>query len=75
MAYADSVAQTLLPDMIPYNVGTKAAYTFKEINGRKPSDDAMDAVLSIFVGRKITDHANTFNRHPKQFPYVIRIEK
>lgn len=75
VAYADSVAVKLLPDMIPYNVGTEAAYTFEKINGRKPSDDAMDAALSIFVGREVTDHANTFNRHPKQFPYVNQIEK
>ncbi|GGI92204.1 hypothetical protein GCM10007978_32170 [Shewanella hanedai] len=75
VAYADSVAVKLLPDMIPYSVGTKAAYTFEEINGRKPSDDAMDAALSIFIGRKVTDNANTFNRHPKQFPYVKPIKK
>jgi len=75
VAYADSVAAKLLPDMIPYKVGSKAAYTFEKVNGRKPSDDAMDAVLSIFVGRKITDNANTFNRHPKSFPYVMPIKK
>lgn len=75
VAYADSVAAKLLPDMIPYKVGTEAAYTFKSINGRKPSDDAMDAVLSMFVGRQITDNANNFNRHPKKFPYVVRIKK
>ncbi|WP_064792488.1 DUF4331 family protein [Shewanella woodyi] len=75
VAYADSVAAKLLPDMIPYSVGTEAAYTFEKINGRKPSDDAMDAALSIFVGRKVTDNANTFNRHPAQFPYVKPVKK
>ena len=74
VAYADSVAAKLLPDMIPYKVGSEAAYTFKSINGRKPSDDAMDAVLSLFVGREITDNANTFDRHPKAFPYVVRVK-
>lgn len=75
VAYADSVAAKLLPDMIPYNVGTEAAYTFESINGRKPSDDAMDAALSMFVGRQVTDNANTFDRHPNTFPYVVRVEK
>ncbi|MGF1684866.1 DUF4331 family protein [Photobacterium minamisatsumaniensis] len=73
VAYADSVAAKLLPDMIPYTVGSEAAYTFKSINGRKPSDDAMDAALSIFVGREITDNANNFNRHPNKFPYVVGV--
>ncbi len=75
VAYADSAANKLLPDMIPYEVGTKAAYLFEKINGRKPTDDAMDTVLSILLGRKVTDNANTFDRHPSGFPYVVPIEK
>ena len=71
--YADQVAAQLLPDMIPYQAGTKAIYSFEVINGRKPSDDAMDAVLSLFMGRKVTDNANTFDRHPKKFPYVVPV--
>jgi len=73
VTYADSVAAKLLPDMIPYKVGSKAVYSFDKINGRNPRDDAMDAVLSIFVGRKVSDNANTFNRHPNSFPYVKAI--
>ncbi|MGB1199339.1 MAG: DUF4331 family protein [Thalassotalea sp.] len=72
--YADSVAAKLLPDMIPYSVGTKASYTFKKINGRAPTDDAMDTVLSLFIGREVTDHANTFDRHPVKFPYLVPIQ-
>lgn len=75
VAYADGVAAKLLPDLIPYKVGSKAIYSFDKINGRKPSDDAMDAVLSILVGREITDNANTFDRHPTKFPYVEAINK
>ena len=40
VTYADSVAKKLLPDMIPYQVGSKAVYSFEKINGRKPSDNA-----------------------------------
>ncbi|MBQ4809837.1 DUF4331 family protein [Pseudoalteromonas luteoviolacea] len=72
--YADMVADKLLPDMIPYKVGSRAEYRFSKINGRKPHDDAMDAVLSLLVGRKVTDHANTFDRHPNKFPYVVPIK-
>lgn len=72
--YSDSVAAKLLPDLIPYEVGTKAEYSFENINGRAPTDDAMDAVLSLFLGRKVTDHANTFDRHPSKFPYLVPIQ-
>ncbi|KZN43076.1 DUF4331 family protein [Pseudoalteromonas luteoviolacea] len=72
--YSDSVAEQLLPDMISYTVGSRAEYSYSNINGRKPSDDAMDAVLSLFMGRKVTDHANTFNRHPNKFPYVVPVK-
>lgn len=75
VAYADSVATKFLPDMIPYETGTKAVYSFERINGRKPKDDAMDAILSLFLGRKVTDNANTFDRHPSKFPYVIPIRQ
>lgn len=73
VAYADSIANRLLPDMLTYKVGTKAAYTVDSLNGRRPSDDAMDVALSLFVGRAVTDYANTFDRHPKTFPYVAPV--
>ncbi|MCF2858134.1 DUF4331 domain-containing protein [Pseudoalteromonas sp. SMS1] len=72
--YADSVAAQLLPDMVSYKVGSRAEYRYSNMNGRKPSDDAMDAVLSLFMGRKVTDHANSFNRHPNKFPYVVPVK-
>ena len=74
VGYADSAATRLLPDLIPFEVGTKAAYTFEKINGRSPKDDGMDTVLSIFMGKKVTDYANTFDRHPSEFPYVIKVK-
>ena len=75
VSYADSVAEKMLPDLIPYQVGTKASYGFEKINGRNPRDDAMDTALSIFLGRKVTDNANTFDRHPNAFPYVVPVAK
>lgn len=73
VTYADKIADRLLPDLLMYRVGTKAAYTVDSTNGRRPSDDGMDVVLSLFVGRTVTDHANTFDRHPKSFPYVVPV--
>ncbi|MEZ9526437.1 DUF4331 family protein [Enterovibrio norvegicus] len=71
IAYGDAMAKRLLPDMIPYQVGTKANYGVDAFNGRAPTDDAMDTVLSIFSGKAMTDHANTFDRHPEQFPHLV----
>ncbi|WP_432720597.1 DUF4331 family protein [Jeongeupia wiesaeckerbachi] len=71
VAYADRLAEELLPDVIPYRVGTPASFKIEKINGRKPTDDAMDVQLSRFLGRPVTDYANTFDHHPDTFPYVV----
>jgi hypothetical protein len=73
VAYADGLAASLLPDVIPYRTGTAASFGFKGINGRKPSDDAMDVQLSRLLGRPVTDHANTFDHQPASFPYVVKL--
>jgi len=73
IAYGDAMAARLLPDMIPYKVGSKAHYGVDKFNGRPTTDDAMDIVLSIFTGKALTDKANTFGHHPKIFPYVVPV--
>ncbi len=81
VAYADQISKRLLPDMIPYRVGTKAVYGVEEFNGRRTTDDAMDVALTLFSGaltlfsgQEMTDHANTFDRHPQEFPYVVPVK-
>ncbi len=34
----------------------------------------MDAVLSIFSGTTVTDHANTSGRYQAAFPYVVPVK-
>ncbi len=75
VAYADKLAAELLPDVIPYKPGTPASFNFNGINGRKPTDDAMDVQLSRFLGRPVTDNANSFTRQRAAFPYVVPIKK
>ena len=75
VGYADKVANILMPDVLSYRVGTPAKYGIQERNGRKLSDDAMDAVLSIFSGTNVTDHANTSDRYQAAFPYVVPVSK
>lgn len=70
--YADAIADALTPDLLPYEVGTAASYAVKRRNGRRPTDDAMDTVLSMFAGQELKDDANEFDRHPGTFPYVVQ---
>jgi hypothetical protein len=74
VAYADKLAAELLPDVIPYEVGTPARFGFDGVNGRKLTDDAMDIQLSRFLGRPVSDGANSFDRQSRSFPYVIPIK-
>jgi hypothetical protein len=67
-AEAAQVAQSLLPDMMPYEPGRPASFP---VNGRALTDDAADAFIAILTNGKITDdgvgaHKDLLN----QFPYV-----
>lgn len=73
VAYGDRIAARLLPDLMPYQVGSKARYGVDRFNGRRPTDDAMDVALSLFAGVPMTDKANTFDRHPQVFPYLVPV--
>ena len=76
VAYADKVANMLMPDVLTYKVGTSARYGVDRRNGRKLSDDGMDVVLSIFSGTKVTDYANeNSDRRQASFPYVMPVNK
>lgn len=69
---ADDVADKLLPDMIGYKVGTDAKYETGSMGGRMLQDDVMDTVLSLLVGKTITDGANdNTGRYQNEFPYVV----
>ncbi len=71
-AYADKVADMIIPDVLTYKVGTKAAYAVENLNGRKLTDDGMDVVLTLFSGKPMTDNANTMEgRYQSSFPYVV----
>jgi hypothetical protein len=46
-AYAERVARRLLPNILPYEVGTPAIFGFAEWNGRSLTDNAPDVMFSI----------------------------
>ena len=46
-AYGEKVAHRFLPNLLPYTVGTPAAFGFAEWNGRSLTDNASDVMFTI----------------------------
>jgi hypothetical protein len=65
---ATRVAGTLLPDLLYYDPTRPASYPD---NGRKPSDDAADAFLTVITNGKITgDGIGPHEDLLAEFPYL-----
>jgi hypothetical protein len=69
----EALAERLLPDLLPYRVGSVAGFGFSGINGRAPSDNAPEVMFCLVTDSGIPSgltprrDANCGNR----FPYVI----
>jgi hypothetical protein len=68
-AYGQALAARLTPMVIPYRVGTPAAYGFGHVNGRTLSDDAFDVIMTLVSNRTIND-GGTPGGVREAFPYV-----
>jgi hypothetical protein len=72
--YGQTVARELFPDVLPYEVGTPAIYSFTGRNGRTLADNAPEEMLSLVVATavpsglrpSIAEHLRT-----SKFPYVV----
>ena len=51
--YGRAVARTLLPDVLPYVVGSPASFGFVTRNGRTLADNAPEAMMSLVVGAAV----------------------
>ena len=72
-AYGGAVAAKLLPDMLPYVVGTPAVYGFNELNGRSLTDNAPDVMFSLATNTAFTiglTKNSVAVRPSTRFPYV-----
>lgn len=75
-AHAAAVVQRLLPDVLPYQVGTPASFSFAKFNGRSFADNAPEVVYSLVTntgfptGLDATVAART---RSDAFPYVIPV--
>jgi hypothetical protein len=69
-AYGESVVRRLMPDVLPYRLGTPASFGFLGFNGRALSDNAPEAMFSLVLN-KATTTGLTAAKHNDKFPYVV----
>lgn len=69
--YAENMAQMLLPDVVPYTIGTEAHYGVHHFNGRKLSDYAMDTAVHFLCGRQVEDYVRPTSNYTNAFPYLV----
>lgn len=73
-AYGRLVAERLLPDLLPYRVGTPAAFSFAGANGRALADNAPEVVYGLITNSAfptgLTSAAAAETRQ-EHFPYVV----
>jgi Domain of unknown function (DUF4331) len=73
-AYGRTVARELFPDVLPYLVGTPAAYSFAARNGRTPADNAPEAMMSLVANSAVPSGLKssvTQDQRADRFPYVV----
>lgn len=72
-AYAQRVARRLLPNVLPYEVGTSASFDFLGWNGRTMTDNVADVMFSIATNHPVSTSLGkeSVTRLPRgTFPYV-----
>jgi hypothetical protein len=72
--YGQAVARELLPDVLPYVVGTPATFGFVTRNGRMPADNAPEVMMSLVTGTAIPSGLSpsvAAHLRSSQFPYVV----
>lgn len=72
-AYGEKVARRFCPNILPYEVGTPAAFGFAEWNGRTLTDNAPDVMFSLAANTPIRlgiGKESVTSKPTKTFPYV-----
>jgi len=73
LAYGHRVARLLLPDLLPYRVGTAACFGFAGFNGRRLTDNAAEVMFSLATNSAISTGLRS-SAIGKVFPYVTAAE-
>lgn len=72
-AYGERVARRFCPNILPYEVGTPAAFGFAEWNGRSLTDNAPNVMFSIAANGPVSlgiGKESVTSRPSTSFPYV-----
>ena len=72
-AYAEKVAHRFFPNLLPYTIGTAAAFGFAEWNGRSLTDNAPDVMFTIAANTPVRlgiGKESVASKPSKAFPYV-----
>jgi hypothetical protein len=72
-AYGDKIARRFLPNILPYTVGTPAAFSFLDWNGRALTDNAPDVMFTIASNTPVhlgIGKESVTSKPSKAFPYV-----
>jgi hypothetical protein len=68
--YAKQLTARLFPTVLPYELGTPAAFDFAGFNGRTLTDDAMDVILTLATNTALGDGViPDKSRTRPDFPY------
>jgi Domain of unknown function (DUF4331) len=68
--YGKQLASRLLPAVLPYELGTPAAFDFAGFNGRALADDTMDVIITLSSNTPLADGvAPDKARVRAEFPY------
>jgi Domain of unknown function (DUF4331) len=73
-AYAELVTRRLLPDLLPYEIGTPAAFGFAGFNGRALGDNAPEVMFSLITNSGFATGltaGDAVETRQTQFPYVV----
>jgi Domain of unknown function (DUF4331) len=72
-AYAEKVAHRFFPNMLPYTIGTPAAFGFAEWNGRSLTDNAPNVMFTIAANTPVSlgiGKESVASKPSVVFPYV-----
>jgi hypothetical protein len=72
-AYAEAFARRILPNVLPYRVGSAAAFGFAEFNGRSLTDNAPDVMFTLAANTPVSlgiGKESVVSKPRQAFPYV-----